>query len=607
MVLLDCCSGREPLDDKAIGAWAPFPQGRPSIVKISSPAGVLTAAPFSHDFVLVRAGAVSSPGAFTALRHAAQSSPGVGLVCALSNRAGDLRLHPNPGETAASMNHAADAPVELEAPFPEDACVYLKQAALAACKPAPGAYEGCTFALAHLAHAIAQVGGRAIAATDAYVLRLDRRRETSTSDADRFAAYWGRGLPKPALQPVRQAHARRRNPHWLTARETRLYYQGHARELRQDPRLDMEVQRFSEHMKAPIALERPSGAPLRVAVLVHALTQTGGVLSACMLVNDLIRLGVQAQLAVRTADGCCPDLPLLTEPVFFANGRAVAEHFPPCDVAVATHWTTMYYVARAFLRRPRFIPAYFVQDFELRFLDASDEQGRALAEQTYRMTPYGFAKSRWIGGHVQAADGSVAQVPPAIDLDLFRPATRPADPPLRVLTMLRPSTPRRGFETAAKVLRRLAQSHPTVELHSFGCAAQDLASRNVPGTHHGEVPNGNLPTLYQQAALFLECSEFHGFGRTAAEALACGTPVVATRSGGVEEFVRHEENGLLADVDAETLHDHCTQLLDDAALRARLSQAARPSVASFERLHSAKATLALFAQWLAAQDAATST
>jgi glycosyltransferase involved in cell wall biosynthesis len=75
---------------------------------------------------------------------------------------------------------------------------------------------------------------------------------------------------------------------------------------------------------------------------------------------------------------------------------------------------------------------------------------------------------------------------------------------------------------------------------------------------------------------------------------------VATRSGGVEEFVGHGKNGLLAGVGAvDALHGQCASLLEDPALRNRLAQSARTSVEPFERLASARATLALFEQWLA--------
>jgi glycosyltransferase involved in cell wall biosynthesis len=68
------------------------------------------------------------------------------------------------------------------------------------------------------------------------------------------------------------------------------------------------------------------------------------------------------------------------------------------------------------------------------------------------------------------------------------------------------------------------------------------------------------------------------------EALAVGTPVVASAVGGVPEVVRDGENGLLvAPNDPAALAAAMTRVLEDDDLWQRLTAAARPSVAAFGR------------------------
>ncbi len=52
---------------------------------------------------------------------------------------------------------------------------------------------------------------------------------------------------------------------------------------------------------------------------------------------------------------------------------------------------------------------------------------------------------------------------------------------------------------------------------------------------------------YQQAELFVMPSLFEPFGMTSQEAMACGTPVVASKFGGIRNTIRNGFNGLLVD------------------------------------------------------------
>lgn len=67
-----------------------------------------------------------------------------------------------------------------------------------------------------------------------------------------------------------------------------------------------------------------------------------------------------------------------------------------------------------------------------------------------------------------------------------------------------------------------------------------------------------------------------GFGNVALEAMAMGTPVVASREGGLPEIVREEETGILVPTaDAGALARALLRLLRDPGLRDRMGAAAR--------------------------------
>jgi glycosyltransferase involved in cell wall biosynthesis len=68
-------------------------------------------------------------------------------------------------------------------------------------------------------------------------------------------------------------------------------------------------------------------------------------------------------------------------------------------------------------------------------------------------------------------------------------------------------------------------------------------------------------------------------GLSVLEAMASGTPVVASRTGGLPEVVRDGETGFLVPPgDVSALHDRLDQLLRDQALARRMGRAARDLV-----------------------------
>ena len=98
----------------------------------------------------------------------------------------------------------------------------------------------------------------------------------------------------------------------------------------------------------------------------------------------------------------------------------------------------------------------------------------------------------------------------------------------------------------------------------------------------GALPRPRVVELFAAADATILSSMWENFPHTVVEALAAGTPVLATASGGVAEVVRDGENGLLVPLgDASALGAAVRRYFDDDVLRARLREAAAPSVAEY--------------------------
>jgi len=93
-------------------------------------------------------------------------------------------------------------------------------------------------------------------------------------------------------------------------------------------------------------------------------------------------------------------------------------------------------------------------------------------------------------------------------------------------------------------------------------------------TFMGRTKHANLPLYYSAADALVLPSHTESFGLVALEALACGTPVVATRVGAMDQIITSGRNGYLADsADPHLLTQEIERLI--AAIRAgKLSRTA---------------------------------
>ncbi len=90
----------------------------------------------------------------------------------------------------------------------------------------------------------------------------------------------------------------------------------------------------------------------------------------------------------------------------------------------------------------------------------------------------------------------------------------------------------------------------------------------------------NLARHYASGDLYLHASYTETFGNVVTEALASGLAVSAFDYAAAHEFIRHEQNGLVARPgDEGSFIAHAVRLAHDAALRARLARAARATTA----------------------------
>lgn len=204
--------------------------------------------------------------------------------------------------------------------------------------------------------------------------------------------------------------------------------------------------------------------------------------------------------------------------------------------------------------------------------DKTAENLKAKAELIKQAKVHLTAPSQWLANQVaKSVLGALPCkiIPNGIDTTVFKPDDRlqarkalglPLDAPVVLFAAAAKSSVFKDYETLWSAAKALSAKRSDVQFVCVGI---------------GEPPTGALPNLrcvsylanpedmaqqYRAADVFWHSANVEAFGKTVTEAMACGTPVVATDIGGIPEQILPGQTGYLtkpkspADFVEATLH-----------------------------------------------------
>jgi phosphatidyl-myo-inositol alpha-mannosyltransferase len=193
---------------------------------------------------------------------------------------------------------------------------------------------------------------------------------------------------------------------------------------------------------------------------------------------------------------------------------------------------------------------------------------------------------------VEHLGGDAVLVPNGVDVARFRGADplpgRPQAP--TVVFLGRIDEPRKGLAVLLEALPALVQLVPTVRLLVAGPGDAEMLTAAVPRSLRdrvvmlGEVSEADKPGVYASGDVYC-APNTHGesFGIVLTEAMATGTPVVASRLPAFRRVLEDGAAGVLFPVgDAVALAQALAALLQDAPRRAALSAAAARAVTAYD-------------------------
>ncbi|MFC8432308.1 glycosyltransferase [Streptomyces sp. NPDC057253] len=214
--------------------------------------------------------------------------------------------------------------------------------------------------------------------------------------------------------------------------------------------------------------------------------------------------------------------------------------------------------------------------------------------------------------HLGVRDDRIHVVHIGADTDLFKPDPSVPVVPGRIVTTSSADVPLKGLVFLVEALAKVRTEHPGAHVvvvgkrPTEGPVAVAIERYGLEGAVDfvKGISDAELVDLVRSAEIACVPSLYEGFSLPAAEAMATGTPLVATTGGAIPEVAGRDGETCLAvpSGDPGALAVGLSRLLGDPDLRARLGAAGRERVlAHFTWARAAEGTVARYRQAIAAE------
>jgi D-inositol-3-phosphate glycosyltransferase len=253
-----------------------------------------------------------------------------------------------------------------------------------------------------------------------------------------------------------------------------------------------------------------------------------------------------------------------------------------------------------------------------------ERQVLQLADRIVAATPAELAQLQWL---YEANPRKIAVIPPGVDISRFYPISKDEAkevigvPPCEdMLLFVGRIEPLKGLDTLIQAIAQMRKRDVYVCLAVIGgdpdtspeAQSAEMARvqvlREQAGvadliTFLGKRGQDTLPYYYSAADVVVVPSYYESFGMVALEAMACGTPVVASQVGGLAFLVQDGVTGFTVPVDEpEALADKLALLVKDEELCEKLGQQALAVAQQYAWENIATRILALYGQVLTSID-----
>jgi glycosyltransferase involved in cell wall biosynthesis len=238
-------------------------------------------------------------------------------------------------------------------------------------------------------------------------------------------------------------------------------------------------------------------------------------------------------------------------------GPIKSNELPDGDILVATWWETVEWAKDLPPCKGRLV--HFIQDHEVFPQLPLDRVSAVYRQPTYKITV-----ARWLSDEMRRSyDQPAHTVLNGVDIAHFTaPARQKGITP--TAGFLYSYEPRKNVDLAFEALMRAKHRLPDLKVIGFG---SHPLRHEIPDWFeiHRMPPQSEIPSLYARCDMWLFPSLTEGFGLPLLEAMACGTPVLATRAGAAEDLVIPGQTGQLLPAEPDVFADAIVDMAQSSA------------------------------------------
>lgn len=200
-------------------------------------------------------------------------------------------------------------------------------------------------------------------------------------------------------------------------------------------------------------------------------------------------------------------------------------------------------------------------------------------DHAYRISAVSHFTAELVRNELKQKDKEIKVIYNGIDHDIFTPSRSQHTKQTNKINVLFSGniTRRKGAMWLVPIADRLG-SNVTINYTSGLQTSGSLV--NHPKLHClGSVPYQQMPSVYRDADILLFPTAREGFGLAAAEAMACGLPVVATNCSSLPELIDDEKGGFLCPLgDVDYFANKINLLAENPQLRREMAEYNREKI-----------------------------